>query len=51
MKALVDTGCDQSVITNEIVTQLGLESTGPQRVVTMLNGHRTRCEGEVMVGI
>jgi len=47
IKGLADTGCEQSVIHEEICRQLRLELKGPRRVVEMLNGELTNCFGEV----
>ena len=51
LKALVDTGCQQSVIQSSACSQLGCQLQGPNRVVEMLNGESTRCCGEAVVSI
>ena len=51
VKTLVDTGCQQSVLISKLCDELHLVSTGPQRVVKMLNGESTRCCGEAVVDV
>ena len=47
-KALVDTGCQQTVISQQMCEREGLRPTGPRHIVTMLNGEQTMCCGEVL---
>ena len=49
VKALVDSGCEQSVIMQKLVEQLGLHKYGPERQVIMLNGRMATCKGETSV--
>lgn len=51
VKALVDTGCQQSVLVSRLCNELGFTSRGPQRIVEMLNGNSTRCCGEITVDV
>ena len=51
IKALLDTGCEQSVILQRFADQLKLQSRGPERQVLMLNGHVTKCKGESLVTV
>lgn len=49
VKAIVDSGCEQSVLRADLVDELKLSRRGPYRLVTMLNGQVTKCSGEAMV--
>ncbi|XP_067933240.1 uncharacterized protein [Watersipora subatra] len=51
IKALVDSGCEQSIIQQQWAQQLGLLPKGPQRQIMMLNGHITTCKGETTLDI
>ena len=46
VKALADTGCEQSVVQERLAKELKLCSQGPERQVIMLNGETTTCRGE-----
>ena len=47
VKALIDTGCEQSVICDALCRKVGLQPQGPRRIVQMLNGECEECPGEV----
>ena len=49
LKALVDSGCQQTVISERFCKEIGERPRGPQQIVTMLNGKITKCGGEVIV--
>ena len=49
VKALVDSGCEQSVIMQKLVEQLGLHKCGPDHQVIVLNGCKATCKGETSV--
>ena len=49
VEALVDTGCQQSVICECLCRQIGITAKGPSLIVEMLNGKSTYCAGEVTV--
>ncbi|XP_067936897.1 E3 ubiquitin-protein ligase rnf213-alpha-like [Watersipora subatra] len=51
IKALVDSGCEQSIIQQQWAQQLGLLPKGPQRQIMMLNGYITTCKGETTLDI
>lgn len=51
VKTLIDSGCEQSVISRELVDRLQLRLVGPGRTVKMLNGNTTQCCGEVDVEV
>ena len=51
MKALIDTGCEQSVIQEELARELKLFSRGPVRQVLMLNGQTTTSKGETRITV
>lgn len=46
-KALVDSGCQKSVVSTWYCRRLGLTPRGPRRNICMLNGETTSCAGEV----
>jgi len=48
VKALVDTGCEQSVILGPLCHRLHCRVIGPDVVISMLNGEATRSNGEVV---
>jgi len=45
----VDSGCQQTVISEKLCKEIRGWLRGPQHVVTMLNGETTVCGGEVVV--
>ena len=47
VKTLVDSGCQQSVVTKDLINRLGLKTRGPGKIVKMLNGQTTLCYEEV----
>lgn len=49
VEALVDSGCQRSVVREDVCKQLGVPVKGPKLVVEMLNGELTRCHGEATV--
>ena len=49
LKALVDSGCQQTIICNELCDNMNIRPKGPSQVVTMLNGERTQCCGDAVV--
>ena len=51
VRALVDTGCEQSVILESFCGSIGLRPGGPARIASMLNGQRTTCGGTVSVRV
>ena len=51
VKALVDTGCEQSVLLASVCEAGGLSLDGPGRIVSMLNGETTLCKGTVGVSV
>lgn len=51
VRALVDTGCEQSVLLESFCRSVGLRPGGPARIVSMLNGERTTCGGTVSVKV
>lgn len=51
VKTLIDSGCQQSVVSSRVVKTLGLRMQGHQRTVRMLNGNTTQCSGEVVVTV
>ena len=46
-RSLVDTGCQRTVVTSDVIKVLGVKHNSKPNVVTMLDGKTTRCEGEV----
>jgi len=46
IKALVDSGCEQSVVLERFCYQIGVAPCGPEWRVLMLNGQITKCRGE-----
>ena len=46
-RSLVDTGCQRTVVTSDVIKVLGVKHNSKPSVVTMLDGKTTRCEGEV----
>ena len=50
-KALVDTGCEQTVIMEKFCLDTGKKLRGPVQVVSMLNGHTTKCNGNAEIDI
>jgi len=50
-KSLVDTGCQQSVVSSNVVHLLGEKHTSVPKIVTMLDGNTTMCLGEVSLKI
>ena len=51
VKALVDTGCEQSVVQERLARELKLVPRGPVRQVLMLNGQTTTCKGEATIAV
>lgn len=51
VRALVDSGCEQSVLSDELVKRLHVTPQGPNQLVTMLNGCTTNCRGVVGVDV
>ena len=51
VRVLIDSGCEQSVITEHLAHQLCLLPKGPSQLVTMLNGQTTRCKGLTNVNV
>ena len=49
LKALVDSGCQQTIICNELCDNEKSRPKGPPQVVTMLNGQRMQCCGDAVV--
>ena len=49
LKALVDSGCQQTVVSQTVCRESGERPRGPNQVVTMLNGEKTECGGEAPV--
>ena len=49
LKALVDSGCQQTIICNELCDNEKSRPKGPPQVVTILNGQRMQCCGNVVV--
>ena len=49
LKALVDSGCQQTVISQAVCKESGEWPRGPRQIVTMLNGEKTECGGEAPV--
>lgn len=49
VRALVDTGCEQSVLLESLCQSIGLKPQGHSRVVSMLNGETTVCKGVTRV--
>ena len=50
-RALVDTGCQQSVVSSRFCERIGTKPYGPQRLVCMLNRETTRCAGHIRVEV
>ena len=50
LKALVDTGCQQTVNSTTICSESGERPRGPRQVVTRWNGEKTEC-GEKHLGV
>ena len=50
-KTLIDSGCEQSVVSKDIVNRLGLSIIRHMRTIKMLNGNTTQCYGEVNVAV
>ena len=48
LKTLVDTGCQQTVISEKVCRMAKLKLRGPRQIVAMLNGE-TECGGEALV--
>ena len=51
IKALVDTGCEKSVLLASVCEAGGLRLDGPSRIVSMLNGETTVCKGTVDIRV
>lgn len=51
IKALVDSGCEQSVVLERFCNQIGVAPCGPERRVLMLNGQITKCRGEAQLAV
>ena len=49
LKALVDSGCQQTIICNELCDSVKIRTKGPSQVVTMLNSERTLYCGDAVV--
>ncbi|XP_067931809.1 uncharacterized protein [Watersipora subatra] len=49
--ALVDSGCEQSVIRQDLIHRLGLQLQGPPQLMTMLSGHVGKCAGEALLQV
>ena len=49
LQALVDPGCQQAIICNELCDNVKSRPKGPLQVVTMLNGEHTHCCGDALV--
>lgn len=50
-RALIDTGCEQSVISESFCQGIQRTARGPKRTICMLNGERTCSEGNVNLSI
>jgi len=50
-KSLADTGCQQSVVSSNVVHLLREEHSSVPKIVTMLDGNTTMCLGEVSLKI
>ena len=51
VKALGDTGCEQSVILESFCRSIGLRPGGPARIVSMLNGEHAICIGTMTANV
>lgn len=51
VSALIDTGCEQSVIRQDVCCKVGCVPRGTRFVVEMLNGESTDCLGEATVAL
>ena len=51
VRALVDTGCEQSVFLESFCKLIGLRPGGPARIVSVLNGERAICSGTVSANV
>lgn len=49
--ALVDTGCEQTILSYDLCVRLGLKPRGLRRTICMLNGEITRSGGEVVCSV
>ena len=47
----MDTGCQQSVVLEDVCRSAGYNMAGPRRVIEMLNGESTSCYGETTVAM
>ena len=51
LRALVDTGCQQTIVLQSVSRKLKCVPTGRHVVVKMLNGASTTCSGEVVINV